>query len=264
MRGHRGMGIALSSGLAPRVLRAWLGLLLLVVLAPLQAQSLAPLRSGQLPSLETNTPLRDVAVVDGRPLAISDSDAWRLDRAGKTWIRLPWPAGASPAAGIIDDGTQAWLLSETPDTHGVTGVARLHASDDQLQLQPLPPLPAPLHDARGAWANDTLSIAGIGADGQAKLLQLQTTAEQPRWNTLAGWPGNGTPSSVVARAAAVFVSVPDPSGATETLWRWTADAGWSERGQVPGRLLPGSGHALGQANALYLVRDGRTRTRRPG
>jgi len=135
-------------------------------------------------------------------------------------------------------------------------VARLHASDDRLQLQPLPPLPAPLRDARGAWANDTLSIAGIGADGRAQLLQLSTNAQQPRWNTLAGWPGNGTPSSVVARAAAVFVSVPDPSGVTEKLWRWTADDGWSARGQVPGRLLPGSGHALGQANALYLVRDG--------
>jgi len=256
MRGHGGVGLAFSSDRVSRTLRAWLGLLLLAVLAPAQAQSLAPLRSGQLPSLETGAPLRDVAVVDGRPLAIADGEAWRLDGAGRTWIRLPWPAGASPAAGIIDDGTQAWLLSETPDTHQITGVARLHASDDRLQLQPLPPLPAPLRDARGAWANDTLSIAGIGADGRAQLLQLSTNAQQPRWNTLAGWPGNGTPSSVVARAAAVFVSVPDPSGVTEKLWRWTADDGWSARGQVPGRLLPGSGHALGQANALYLVRDG--------
>ena len=263
MRWREGVGIALSSGQASRALRAWLGLLLLAVLAPAPAQSLAPLRSGQLPSLETGAPLRDIAVVDGRPLAIADGEAWRLDRAGKAWIRLPWPAGASAAARIIDDGTQAWLLSETPDTHEVTGVARLHASDERLQLQPLPPLPTPLHAVRGAWANDILWLAGLGADGRAQLLQLQTNAQQPRWNTFAGWPGDGAPSSAVARAAAVLVSVPDPSGATEKLWRWTADDGWSERGQVPGRLLPGSGHALGQANALYLVRDDGTHAQAP-
>jgi SSS family transporter len=256
MRTRENVGIASAASPVPRMLRALLGLLLLAVLAPVQAQSLATLRGGQLPSLETSAPLRDIAVVDGQPLALSDSEAWRLDRTGKTWVRLAWPAGAAPAAGIIDDGTQAWLLTTAPDSPDVTGVARLRAGDDRLQLQPLAPLPMPLRAARGAWSNDTLSIAGIGADGKAQLLQLQTNAEQPRWNTLAGWPGNGTPSSVVARAAAVFVSVPDPSGATEKLWRWTADAGWSERGQMPGRLLPGSGHALGQANALYLVRDG--------
>lgn len=238
------------------MLRALLGLLLLVVLAPAQAQSLAPLRGGQLPSLATSAPLHGIAVVDGRPLAFSDSEAWRLDRAGKAWLRLSWPAGAAPAAGIIDDGAQAWLLTTTAGRPDATGVARLHADDERLQWQPLGPLPMPLRDARGAWANDTLSIAGIDAHGKAQLLQLQTKAEQPRWNALAGWPGDGVPSSVVARAAAVFITVPDPSGSSERLWRWTADAGWSARGQVPGRLLPGSGHALGQANALYLVRDG--------
>jgi hypothetical protein len=50
--------------------------------------------------------------------------------------------------------------------------------------------------------------------------------------------------------------VPDVSGGTERLLRWTADTGWIERGRVPGRLVPGSGHALGQADALYLVREG--------
>lgn len=248
-------GAALSSRRRPRALHAWLGLLLLAMLAPAHTQSLAPLRAGQLPALETSAPLRGIAVVDGQPLAIADSEVWRLDRAGNAWTRLPWPAGVSSAAGIIDDGTRAWLLTTTADSGAVTGVARLHANEDQVKLQPLPPLPAPLHAVRGAWANDSLWIAGIGADDRAHLLQLQTNAEQPRWNVLAGWPGGGAPSSAVARAAAMLVSVPDPSGATEKLWRWNADDGWSERGQVPGRLIPSSGHALGQANALYLVRD---------
>ena len=244
--------------LPPRLshmLRVWLGVLLLAVLAPAQAQSLAPLRAGTLPALETRAPLRGIAVIDGRPLAISDHQAWRLDRAGKGWLPLPLPTGVTPV-GIIDDGTRVWLLTTAGDSTMVTGVARLHASDAQLRLQLLPALPMPLRDARGAWANDKLWIAGIDADGHARLLQLQTNAEQLRWNTLAGWPGGGAPSATVAGMAAAFVTVPDDAGSSETLWRWNADQGWKQRGRVPGRVLPGSGHALGQANAVYLVRDG--------
>ncbi|WP_426690557.1 sodium:solute symporter family transporter [Rhodanobacter ginsengiterrae] len=244
-----------TPSLVPYVLRAWLALLLLIVLAPLQAQSLAPLHEGQLPSLETGEPLRAIALVDGRPLAISDRAAWRLDRAGKAWLPLAWPTAATRIAGIIDDGTQAWLLTSAQHADDVTGVARLHASDQQLQWHALPPLPAPLRDARGAWSNDSLWIAGVGLDGKSQLLRLTTNPAATRWERLAGWPGDGAPSSVVALASSVLITVPGASGDAEQLWRWTSDAGWHERSQVPGRLLPGSGHALGQANAVYLLRD---------
>ncbi len=249
------VGPASRSGLVPQMLRAWLGLLLLIVLMPSHAQSLAPLREGKLPPLEIGKPLRAIAVVDGRPLAISDSAAWHLDHAGKSWIRLAWPAGVVPPAGVIDDGTHAWLLTATKAARETTGVARLRASDEKLRLHALPALPTPLRDARGAWSNDSLWIAGIGPDGKSRLLRLSTSTAGARWEEWAGWPGDGVPSSVVALASAVFITIPDASGDTEKLWRWTLDAGWSERSQVPGRLLPGSGHALGQANAVYLLRD---------
>ncbi|MEO7072723.1 MAG: sodium:solute symporter, partial [Rhodanobacter sp.] len=252
MRARADRTIACIHGAALRVL---LGLLLIAALVPAQAQSLAPLQSGQLPSLHGSVAVRSIAVIDGRPLAMSDAAAWRLDRLGRHWIRLPWPAGAQPAAGIIGDGNQAWLLTTAPGAHAVSGVARVHASDDALQLQALPDLPVALRDAHGAWADNLLSIAGIGADGKAHVLQLQTDLGQARWRALPGWPGDGAPSSLVARAGALFITVPEASGGRERLWRRNAD-GWSERGQVPGRVLPGSGHALGQANALYLVGDG--------
>jgi solute:Na+ symporter, SSS family len=232
-------------------------MLLTVVVAPLHARgSLAPVRSGELPSLETTAPPSAIAVVDGQPLAISENAAWRLDEASHRWVRLAWPATQSGASGIIEGGTQTWLLTTAPDTQAVTGVAQLRMQHDELQLQPLAALPGPLHDARGAWSGDTLSVAGIDAAGTAHLWQIRPYSEHPQWSTLAGWPGAAPPTSLVAQSAAVFITVPDVSGGTERLLRWTADAGWTERGRVPGRLVPGSGHALGQADALYLVREG--------
>ena len=254
MRGRHGWATALSAARSvPRNVRALLYIAFLMLVAPLHAQSLAPVHDGQLPSLETTATLRSVALVDGQPLAIADGGAWRLDDARRAWRPLAWPAGASfvPDA-IVEGGTQAWVLTTAAGAHDVTGVARLRLGADTLQLQPLPTLPEPLHDVRGAWSNDTLSIAGIGADGNTRLLQLQTNAERPQWVALGGWPGGGAPTSLVAQSAAVFVTVPGASGA-ERLLRWTADTGWTERARVPGHVLPGSGHALGQANALYLV-----------
>lgn len=237
-------------------LRGLLCSVLIMLAAPLHAQSLAPVHDGQLPSLETVKPLRSLALVNGQPLAIADGEAWQLDDAHQSWRPLAWPAGASfTADAIVEGGTRAWVLTGSADSHDVSGVARLRVRNDTLQLQPLPALPAPLQDARGAWSNDTLSIAGMGADGGARLLQLQTNVERPQWVAVGGWPGGGAPTSLVAQSAAVFITVPDASGGAERLLRWTAETGWTERGRVPGYVLPGSGHALGQANAIYLVSD---------
>jgi solute:Na+ symporter, SSS family len=232
---------------------------LFMVGAPLHASSLAPVHHGELPSLETTSLPSAIAVVDGQPLAISGSTAWRLDEASHRWVRLAWPATRSDAAGIIEGGPQTWLLTAAPNTQAaqaVTGVARLSIQHDELQLQPLAPLPGPLHDARGAWSGDILSVAGIDGAGSAQLWQIRPYAEHPQWVTLAGWPGGGPPTSLVAQSAAVFITTGVVSGGAERLLRWTADTGWTERGRVPGRLVPGSGHALGQADALYLVREG--------
>jgi solute:Na+ symporter, SSS family len=232
---------------------------LFMVGAPLHASSLAPVHHGELPSLETTSLPSAIAVVDGQPLAISGSTAWRLDEASHRWVRLAWPATRSDAAGIIEGGPQTWLLTAAPNTQAaqaVTGVARLRIQHDELQLRPLAPLPGPLHDARGAWSGDILSVAGIDGAGSAQLWQIRPYAEHPQWVTLAGWPGGGPPTSLVAQSAAVFITTGVVSGGAERLLRWTADTGWTERGRVPGRLVPGSGHALGQADALYLVREG--------
>ena len=230
-------------------------LLLLVATAPLHAKSLAPVHSGKLPMLDSSAQVEALGIVDGQPIVLLEGQAWRLDQAHKTWARLRWNPEVPGAASLIDGGAQAWLMTFAPGTQTVSGVARLSLLDNLLSAQPIAPLPVPVSDAFGAWLNDTLFVAGIGAGGMPRLLQIQTGAEQPQWSTAEGWPGGGAPTSLVAQSSSVLVTVPGATGKVERLMRWTADAGWTSAGDVPGCVLPGSGHALGQANAVYLVHE---------
>lgn len=230
-------------------------LLLLVATAPLHAKSLAPVHSGKLPMLDSSAQVEALGIVDGQPIVLLEGQAWRLDQAHKTWARLRWNPEVPGAASLIDGGAQAWLMTFAPGTQTVSGVARLSLHDNLLSAQPIAPLPVPVSDAFGAWLNDTLFVAGIGTGGMPRLLQIQTGAEQPQWSTAEGWPGGGAPTSLVAQSSSVLVTVPGATGKVERLMRWTADAGWTSAGDVPGCVLPGSGHALGQANAVYLVHE---------
>ncbi|HEY0199334.1 MAG TPA: sodium:solute symporter [Rhodanobacter sp.] len=237
-------------------MRALLCMLLLMLAVPLHAQSLAPLNSGRLPSLETTAPLRGIVVVDGTPLAFSDAAAWRLDDSHKGWTPVSLPAGMPRFGGIVEGGSTAWLLVDAADGRDVSAVARLHLISGGFTIEPPIPLPTPLHDARGTWSTDTLSVAGIGPDGKARLLQYSPSTEHPAWNAIGGWPDAQSPTSLIASPSAVLLTVKDVAGGTERLLRWTSDTGWTERGRVPGQLVAGSGQILGQADALYLVHDG--------
>ncbi|MEO5962299.1 MAG: sodium:solute symporter [Thermomonas sp.] len=209
----------------------------------------------ELPPLASSTPLLGIFSLDEQPVAIMDGEAWRLDQASRTWIRLRWPAQHLRAARLVTGSKQAWLLTSAAETSQVTGVVRLDLLPNALATRPLPALPIPLLDARGASSGDQLSIAGMGIDGTAHLLRMQISAEHPQWTALAGWPGGGMPTSVVAQSAAVFITLPGARGSSERLLRWHPDSGWKQVGTVPGCILPGSGFALGQANAIYLVRE---------
>ncbi|MEO5629032.1 MAG: sodium:solute symporter, partial [Thermomonas sp.] len=205
--------------------------------------------------MPSSTPLLGIISLDEQPVAVMDGEAWRLDQARGTWIRLRWPAQPVHASRVVTGSKQAWLLTSASESSGVNGVVRLDLVSDALTSDPLPVLPGPLLGARGASSGDHLSIAGIGRDGAARLLRLQISADQPQWTALAGWPGGGMPTSLVAQSSAVFITMPDASGKSERLLRWNPDVGWKQVGTVPGCILPGSGFALGQANAIYLVRD---------
>lgn len=239
-------------------LGAGFGAVLLLASGRLQAQSLAPVHSTALPTLDTSKPLLGIALVDGHPVALAADAAWRLDDARKIWQPLAWPElDNGHAQGVIEDGTRAWLLTTTDGNVPSTRLARIRLDARGAHLSPLPDLPEALAEARGSASPDAIYVVGNAADGAARAFRLQPGDEQPRWLPLPAWPGAQAPTTVVAQDGGLYITVPTADG--ELLLRWLADAGWTTRGRAPGQIVPGSGEALGQANVLYLVQvPGRT------
>ncbi|HEY2978398.1 MAG TPA: sodium:solute symporter, partial [Burkholderiaceae bacterium] len=60
--------------------------------------------------------------------------------------------------------------------------------------------------------------------------------------------------SLVGQTSGVVAVVRGAADQPDRLWRWTADAGWADRGSAPGQVLEASGRPIGQAHVLYLVR----------
>ena len=234
------------------------GICLFSAVSLCHAQSLTPVHSGPLPSLVTDGPLLGLVALDDTPIAILQNAAWRLRADEQRWSRLQWPAGGHPAGIIaaVGDGKHAFLLSGTSATGIVTQVHQVFVSDGAISSRPLPALPTPLSSARGTVLADTLYLSGFDNAGDTRLLQIDPGASERAWKSYPGWPGGAPASSMVAQTAAVYVTVADPAGG-ERLLRWKADTGWTDKGRVPGVVVPGSGRATGQAHVLYLIQKNR-------
>lgn len=223
---------------------------------PASAESLTPMRTGSLPAIEASAPLKGIAAVDGNTVALLHDSAWRLETGAKAWAPVHWRAGSDGAdvLSVFGDENRGYALlgGNGASPKAASSVAQLSLAGGALSLQPLPPLPAPLRDARGALKESALYVAGFEGDN-ARLFKIDLAAERPQWMALAAWPGNRPMLSLVTQTNAVFV-VTEDAGA-QKIWRWSADGGWSDKGAVPGRLVPGSGRAVGQAHVLYLLRE---------
>ncbi|WP_231118187.1 sodium:solute symporter [Lysobacter silvisoli] len=230
-------------------------MLLLATVGPLHAEALTPVRPTELPALQHRAPLAGLARVDGRAFAVAADGAWSLEEGARAWTPLRWPADAQPAdvVAVVEDGKRAYALLAQGADRAVRGVAQLGIRDGALNLQKLPPLPEALHDPRGALSADSFYLSGRGADGHGRLLRLDFADERPHWTAMTLWPGGAPALSLVAQTRALFAVVPEADG--ERVLRWSADRGWTRPSTVPGRLVPGSGRATGQAHILYLVRD---------
>lgn len=238
----------------------WRGLLmslLLAVVGPLHAEALTPMRSERLPSLATQSPLVGIARVQGRAVAIVRDGAWSLEEGARAWTPLRWPEHANPSevVSLVQDGERAYLLLGQGEPGVATGVAQLSLSGGAIALQPLAALPVALGDARGALSADAFYIAGTAGDGAIRLLQLRFEDERPHWATLTPWPGGGAARSLVAQTKALFAVVPAADGGDRVL-RWSSEQGWTEPSRAPGRVVAGSGRAIGQAHILYLLEEG--------
>lgn len=246
--------VAYGAGL----LRGFAFVCALLAAGPAAADSLTPMRAANLPAIEASGPLTGIAAVDGSTVALLRDSAWRLEANAKAWTPVRWRAGSdgSDVLGVFGDETRGYVFlggNGRDSPVAANGVAKLSVDNGALSLQPLPPLPVPLRDARGALKESALYVAGFESDG-ARLLKIDLAAENPRWTSVPAWPGNCPILSLVTQTNAVFAATAEASGA-QKIWRWSADTGWSDKGAVPGRLVPGSGRAVGQAHVLYLVGD---------
>ena len=222
---------------------------------PVLAESLSKVKTTSLPALAGAGPLSGLVVVEGRPVAIASGQTWLLDPEGKTWLRGDWrPTGTNTALlGAIGNGQRAFLLLGPAGGTTTEQVQQLVLANDRLSTRQLPSLPVPLKSARAAVATDELYVAGIDAKGKSILFSIAPAAAGAQWQASAGWPGDAVPTALAAQTAAVFVTVPGTNG--ENILRWSSDLGWEDKGRVPGRVLPGSARAIGQAHVIYLVGD---------
>ena len=242
-----------------RAFLAWiLALSFFCVSMPVLAESLSTVKATSLPALAGVGPLTGLAAVDGRPVAITADQAWSL-AAGRESLGVA-AIGARRARmpallGTVGNGQRAFLLLGPADG-AVTERGRATGPRQAAGFPPsrLPSLPGPLKSARAAVAADKLYLAGIDASGKSILLSI-CAWQRPdaAWQSSAGWPGDAVPSSLVAQTSAVFVTVPGAEG--ERLLRWSSDQGWQDKGRVPGRVMPGSARAIGQAHVIYLLGD---------
>jgi SSS family solute:Na+ symporter len=224
-------------------------------LASIGAGNLASVGAESLPALPENGPLIGLVAIEGKPVAIQAPSAWVLNTDRKTWTKAAWrePARAALIRGTTGDGRQAFLLlAGAVQTSEVAHVARLTLDGTTLALRELPALPVALKNALLTPSTATLYIGGLDPSGAPRLLEL-SSATPDRWIQHAGWPGTGTPISLVAQNSALYLAI--DNGAATRIFRWSQDQGWQDKGNAPGALVPNSGRAIGQAHILYLVRD---------
>lgn len=228
-------------------------LLCLSLLAPLaaQADSLTSVDARELPALPDAANVQALLVLDDQPLALAADRAWVLAQDGSAWRRVAMPdalVGASIVSSTSGAG-RAFVLA------GPAGrVARpvaLAWRGDALVAQPLAALPELLQQPQAAVLGDTLYVAGLAADGSARLVTLAVTATSgaATWRAMDVWPGGAAPVTLAAQRSGLYLTSADGH-----MRRWVADGGWSERGQLPGAVQAGVARSIGQAHILYLVR----------
>ncbi len=231
------------------LLRRSLWLVLLLGFAALaQAENLARMGVSAWPALPAAAEVRALAQVDGQALALGDRGSWRLAAGGTAWSPLAWQP-AAPVLGAVSNARWAFVLAGADGT--VQQVLRLQLNAGQVLTTALPPLPQPLHSWRAATTDDTLTLAGLNAQGQPQLLRLALRDARASWVQGSGWPGGGAPSALLAQSRALYMTLPGPGA--DLLWRWAEDQGWTAKPAIPGRVLAGAARPLGQAHSLFLV-----------
>ena len=216
------------------------------------AENLTSVKTGALPDLTDGGALIGLATIDARPLAVTRGGIFVLDAERTTWRRIEGPA-PNTVRGLAGDGARTFALTVSTDATGADFVAAWSFDGSRLKSSELPSLPVALTQVRAALKADTLVVIGLDAKEKNTVLQLTPLAKDPQWQVLPEFPGDA-PSSIALQTTAVFVTAPTTDASGDRVWRWSADRGWKDVSTAPGRIVPGSARAIGQATVLYLVR----------
>ncbi|MGY1410812.1 MULTISPECIES: sodium:solute symporter family transporter [unclassified Luteimonas] len=229
----------------PGVMLALLLALMASAMLPVHAEGVVETRETELPRLPAGANPASLALLAGQVVATGDGAAWALAPDATAWrqVQLPDDAGAQLLASV-GQGARAYRLMGDQQLQRIED---LSWSGDRLVASELPMLPEPLRAPRAAVLGDSLHVAGLDEDGRTRLWVL-ATAGKGSWRSHDGWPGDGAPQALVAQKAALYLAAADGA-----LWRWTADAGWSQRGELPGPVVRGQASPIGQAHLLYLL-----------
>ncbi len=183
--------------------------------------------------------------------AVSASGVWQLDEAAGTWRKLRDLPDGTVGRGMISSARRLWALLGPTGADTIDRLVEIGGSPAAA----LPALPHPLHTAHGAVQGSSLFVAGTDKSGTTQGWSIDLSLPHPRWNPLpVGMPSARGISSLAAQDAALFVTAPADTGNGDELWRWTATDSWQMKLRLPGPVVGGAVHPLGQAHVLYLVR----------
>ncbi len=215
-------------------LLALLALLLTAPFARAAADQVVSVHSQALPSLRAHEAIVSLLDVDGRLLAVGARQGWLLSEDGSAWLA---PQALPPSTALLG----------SPAPGEVRQLTRLHLSGDGLESRPLPALPEPLRQVQSTVLSGAVYLAGLAADGRAKVYTLDPGAGLPAWRDLGAWPGGGDPVALVGQTNALFLTLADRQ------LRWSADQGWTSMAPPLAPVVAASGRAIGQAHVLYLA-----------
>lgn len=228
------------------ILLRLIALLLLTLATTAQAQEpVSALKATAAPPLPAigATPL--LATIDGRPLVIDRDRAWMLDAESRGWTALD--ARALAAAGTIrlvaSPGRPVALFGGGT----IDRAARLTRQGGRLVVDALPPLPRPITNAVALAQGDATMIAGL-ADGVPVLWRLDAGRG---WTAQPPWPNRVAPTAIAHQNGALYFLTVDGA-----MWRWTSKTGWQRRTPAPGTPAGGFARPVGQANLLFLLKQG--------
>ncbi len=236
-----------------RILVAMLWALSLVL--PASAESLVTLRTTQTAPLPGDQPVRAATAVDGRLVVLVGDALWLETTDQRGWRRATGQASrdAARVVALAGNGKRGIaLLAPAPGGHA-TQAALLRLQGGVLDWSPLPAFAQPLQAAQATLSGDDLVVSGVDANGQPQLLRLALEDDNRAWTSMAEL-AQGAPTTLVGQGAVLLASVPSATG--ERLLAWRVRTGWTDAGEVPGSIVPGSGRAIGQAHVLYLLRGG--------